>query len=39
MAVEGEIYECKKCGNIVAIIKAGGNSDIHCCGVAMKKRE
>jgi desulfoferrodoxin-like iron-binding protein len=35
----GTVLECKKCGNVVAVIKEGGNPEIHCCGEAMTARE
>jgi desulfoferrodoxin-like iron-binding protein len=35
----GTVLECKKCGNVVAVIKEGGNPEIHCCGEAMSARE
>lgn len=39
MAVQGEILICEKCGNVIAVIKEGGNPQIHCCGEVMKKTE
>jgi|TARA_Y100000031_G_C8001034_1_gene283626 desulfoferrodoxin-like iron-binding protein len=39
MAAAGEVFVCEKCGNMVVVIKAGGNPEVHCCGEAMKKKE
>ncbi len=38
MAKLGKILVCEKCGNVVVVIKEGGNPDIHCCGDAMKEK-
>jgi desulfoferrodoxin-like iron-binding protein len=40
MAVEnyGEVYQCKKCGNKVEVIEAGGGT-LACCGKDMQKIE
>jgi desulfoferrodoxin-like iron-binding protein len=39
MANTGEVFVCEKCGNVVVVIKAGGNPNVHCCGDVMKKKE
>tara|TARA_B100000959_G_scaffold281746_1_gene346567 strand:+ start:248 stop:499 length:252 start_codon:yes stop_codon:yes gene_type:complete len=39
MAAAGEVFVCEKCGNMLVVIKAGGNPEVHCCGEAMKKKE
>ena len=39
MAIAGEAYVCEKCGNMIAVIKSGGNPEIQCCGKTMKKVE
>lgn len=39
MAQAGEVFVCEKCGNVIAVIKSGGNPEITCCGEVMKKKE
>ncbi|MCL6106865.1 MAG: desulfoferrodoxin FeS4 iron-binding domain-containing protein [Actinobacteria bacterium] len=39
MAVLGETFRCELCGNVVEVIEAGGNPEIHCCGQAMTRVE
>jgi desulfoferrodoxin-like iron-binding protein len=39
MAKPGEVYTCEKCGNVVVVVKEGGNPHIDCCGENMKKKE
>lgn len=36
MAKLNEVLVCEKCGNVVKVIKEGGNPQIHCCGQPMK---
>ncbi len=38
MAQVGEVFVCEKCGNVVVVIREGGNPTPHCCGEAMKKK-
>ncbi len=36
MAKVGQVFKCALCGNVVKVIEAGGNPEIHCCGQAME---
>lgn len=38
MAEKGKVLVCEKCGNIVVVVKAGGNPDVDCCGEHMKEK-
>lgn len=38
MAQVGETLVCEKCGNVIVVIKEGGNPEIHCCGQVMKTK-
>lgn len=38
MAILGEIFTCRVCGNEVTVTKAGGSPEIVCCGQAMEKK-
>ncbi len=31
----GEVFECKMCGNVVQVVKAGGG-ELVCCGKPMQ---
>ena len=35
MASVGQVFKCDLCGNVVEVIEAGGNPEIHCCGQVM----
>lgn len=39
MAQVGKLLKCEKCGNVVVVVKEGGNPDIHCCGEEMKEQQ
>ena len=39
MAQVGEVLVCEKCGNVVVVIKEGGNPNVDCCGETMKAKE
>ncbi len=39
MAQLGTVLVCAKCGNVVVVIKEGGNPNIDCCGENMKPKE
>jgi len=36
MAEQLEVYECKKCGNLVEVLR-GGRGELVCCGEPMEK--
>jgi len=38
MAIAGEAFVCEKCGDMIAVIKTGGNPDIHEAARAAAKR-
>lgn len=37
MANVGEKFKCELCGNVIEVVEAGGNPEIHCCGQTMTK--
>lgn len=39
MAKVGEVLVCGKCGNMIVVIKEGGNPNVDCCGEKMQLKE
>lgn len=37
MADVGQVFKCELCGNIVKVVEAGGNPELHCCGQPMSR--